>query len=252
MSSSRRIPAPFMCRLWGITKVVAPAELIVLPRILLVEDESALADMVADALNREHFETELCEDGERGFALLRSGQFDLAILDWNLPGMTGVEICERARKEGATIPILMLTNRSTSADKEQGLDTGADDYLTKPFDIRELVVRIKTLLRRPKTFNSKLLRCGNISIDLEKAQVFKSEQLIEVMPAEYALLEFLMRNQGKPFSAEELLTHVWKADSEVTISAVTTCIKRLRDKIDSKERNSILKNVHGIGYLVEQ
>jgi DNA-binding response OmpR family regulator len=222
-----------------------------LPRVLLVEDESALASMVADALTREHIEIECCEDGERGFALLLSGRFDVAILDWHLPGMTGVEICERARKGGVSIPILMLTGRTTSSDKEQGLDSGADDYLTKPFDVRELVMRIKTLSRRPKTFISNLLQCGDISIALENSQVFKNDQPINLLPAEYSLLEFLMRNRGKAFSAEELLTHVWKADSEVTLYAVTTCIKRLRDKIDSEGRNSILKNVHGIGYMVE-
>ena len=220
-------------------------------KILLVEDDEALVAMVSEALKRERFMVESTENGVTGARKLQAGDFDLVILDWQLPGMSGVEICKSVREQGLALPILMLTSRSKSTDKELGLDTGADDYLTKPFDMRELCARVKTLLRRPSHLSSNDLRCGDIMLSLAAAQVYKGGEEVELMPAEYALLEFLLRNKGKAFSAEDLLAHVWKSDAEVSLAAVTTCIKRLRDKIDSEGRNSIIKTVHGMGYLIE-
>jgi DNA-binding response OmpR family regulator len=222
-----------------------------LTKVLLVEDDPALAAMVSEILNRDGLLVECTADGASAALKLKNEKYDLAILDWELPGMTGVEICSAVRKQGLTLPILMLTSRVKPSDKELGLDTGADDYLTKPFDLRELSARVKALMRRPVSLHSNELCAGDISVSLQSATVYKNGEVIELMPAEYALLEFLLRNKGKAFSVEELLLHVWKADAEVTFSAVTTCIKRLRDKIDSEGRNSILKNVHGMGYLIE-
>lgn len=220
-------------------------------KILLVEDDPALAAMVSEVLKRDGLAVEYTANGASAALKLKSEKFDLAILDWELPGMSGVEICSAARKQGLTLPILMLTSRVKPTDKELGLDTGADDYLTKPFDLRELSARVKALMRRPVSLHANELNAGDISISLQSATVYKNGEVVELMPAEYALLEFLLRNKGKAFSVEELLSHVWKADAEVTYSAVTTCIKRLRDKIDSEGRHSILKNVHGMGYLIE-
>jgi len=220
-------------------------------KILIVEDDAALADMIAQALERENLQVDQVLDGNEGFSSLNSGAYTLAILDWQLPGMSGLEICSKLREQGSTMPVLMLTSRLDPADLETGLYTGADDYMTKPVAVRELCMRVKALLRRPQTLHGNELRCGDLVVCLKTAQVSRGNQIVDLMPTEYALLEFLMRNHDVAFSVEDLLTHVWKADSDVTLAAVTSCIKRLRDKIDAEERHAIIKTVHGVGYMIE-
>jgi DNA-binding response OmpR family regulator len=220
-------------------------------KILLVEDDTALVEMIVQALQREDLTVDHLQDGIEALGRLLSGAYSLAILDWQVPGMTGIEICSTLREQGSTMPVLILTARRDPTDLEKGLYTGADDYLIKPVAVRELCMRVKALLRRPQTLHGNELRCGDLLVCLKTARVSRGNEIIELMPAEYAVLEFLMRHHDMAFSVEDLLTHVWKADSDVTLAAVTSCIKRLRDKIDAEERNSIIKTVHGVGYMIE-
>lgn len=221
-------------------------------KILLIEDDQPLAKMVSSILHREGHDVSSCHDGKTGIENLLSGSYNLCVLDWQLPGMTGVDICLAARQQGLTMPLLMLTARSSSDDAERGLDAGADDYLTKPFAPAELCARVKALLRRSSELNFDEIKCGDLRLCLKSGRVFKNDEPLTLMPAEHALLEFLLRNKGKVFSAEQLANHVWTSDADATYGAVATCIGRLRLKIDGNERQSLIKTRHGIGYVLEE
>jgi DNA-binding response OmpR family regulator len=221
-------------------------------KVLLVEDDDLLAEMVESYLCLEKFEVVRASEGASGADMLLDGDYDLCILDWQLPNLTGVEICARARTKGLTLPILMLTSRSSTADTVSGLSSGADDYLSKPFVMSELGARLKALLRRPKKLTGNEIKCGNVTISLTEGRAYKSGKRLELSPTEYAVLEFFMRNQGKIFTAEDLLDRVWTSDSDATYAAVTTFIKRLRQKLEEKKGDSIIKTVHGSGYKVEE
>jgi two-component system OmpR family response regulator len=177
----------------------------------------------------------------------------VVILDWDLPRMTGVEICSKYRANKGVTPILMLTGKSQIADKEQGLDAGADDYLPKPFHMRELSARIRALGRRPTTVASNVLTVGSLELDPTKHRLCKNGQDIHLLPKDFALLEFLMRHPDEIFSSEAILQRVWNLDTEATSDAVRTSVKRLRKKLDDSddEDNSIIENVRRIGYRLK-
>jgi DNA-binding response OmpR family regulator len=220
-------------------------------KILLIEDDDLLAQMVERGLHAKNHETARAGDGQVGLDTLLAGAFDLCIVDWQLPGLAGIEIIEQARAKGITLPILMLTSRSSKTDTLSGLSTGADDYLTKPFDMSELEARVRALLRRPKKLVGNEIKCADITVSISEGRAYKSGKLLELSPTEYAVLEFFMRNQGRVFTPEELLDRVWASDSDATYSAVTTFIKRLRQKLEQNRGDSIIKTVHGIGYKAE-
>lgn len=221
-------------------------------KVLLIEDDPALVDMLTTILSREGHSIDVCRDGASGLKMLMAGGHEVCVMDWQLPEMTGVEICTAARNHGSALPILMLTARASADDFEQGLDSGADDYLTKPFAPAELAARVKALLRRSPEINFGEIKCADLRLCLKSGSIYKKDQPLELMPAEHALLEFLMRNKGKTFSAERLADHVWKSDAEATYGAVATCIRRLRKKIDDHADKSIIKTIHGIGYMLEE
>jgi len=218
-------------------------------KILLVEDDQALASNVKSALLFEHHQVELVEDGNEAADMMRLYQFDLVVLDWELPGKTGPEICKEYRSQGGQAPILMLTGRGSASDKEAGLDAGGDDYLTKPFNMKEFLARIRALLRRPPQIVDNVLTAGNISLDPKKRRVHKDGQPVVLVPKEYALLEFLMRHPNQVFTPEALLNHVWPSDSEATVLALRSTLKRLRSKIDPD--GTMLQTQHGVGYILE-
>jgi DNA-binding response OmpR family regulator len=220
-------------------------------KILLVEDDEALAQLLVNYLRRQQYEVVRVADGASGADLLLKETFDLCILDWQLPNLSGVEICARARSHGLTLPVILLTSRSSTEDTVFGLNTGADDYLKKPFEIEELAVRIQALLRRPKKVSGNEIQCGDVVVSLSDGRAYKSGKLLDLAPNEYAVLEFLMRNQGKIFTAEELLDRVWASKSDATFTAVVTSVKRLRQKLEQKKGDSIIKTVHGVGYKLE-
>ncbi len=220
-------------------------------KILLVEDDADLALTVADVLEWENFRVESLADGEEASRYLETFDYDLIILDVDLPRMSGIEICRRFRAREGKTPVIMLTGRSTMADKSSGFQAGADDYLTKPFLMEELILRIKALLNRASNMSGSILKACDLELEPEKKRVFKGGMQIKLSPIEFAVLEFLLRNRGKVYSGESLLNAVWPADSERTPDTVRTCIKRLRERIDSKGEPSVIKNVHGSGYCIE-
>ncbi len=219
-------------------------------KILLVEDSREMASTIVTWLNAEHYDVVHSLDGLEGLDLLKFESFDVAILDWELPGMSGVEICQEYRKGGGTIPVLILTAKQAINERTTGLDAGADDYLTKPFALRELSARLRALLRRPAEVKSNVLEVGQISLDTVKYRILKNGKEVQLMPRDFALLEFLMKNVDHVFSAEALLARVWAGDSEASPSALRTAIKRIRQKLDDSddEGNSIIENIPRVGY----
>ncbi|MBY0552406.1 MAG: response regulator transcription factor [Candidatus Obscuribacterales bacterium] len=220
-------------------------------KVLLVEDDPAVADTVCEFLRNEHHQVEVVHNGDEGFDMLKHYSFDLAILDWQLPGLAGVEICRGYRTRGGKIPILMLTGQSTIDHKEQGLDAGADDYLTKPFNIRELAARVRALLRRPSDVVQPLVAGSEISLDYRNFTLVRNGQKTKLLPKEFALIEFLLRHPGQFFTPEKLLNHVWESDSEATVGALRTCVKRLRTRIDTKGEPSLIQSHRGYGYKID-
>jgi DNA-binding response OmpR family regulator len=217
-------------------------------KILLVEDDTDLAGMVKMNLAREHSTVEVVHTGEEALDVLAVSSYDLLILDWNLPGRSGLDVCQWYRQHGGTSPVLMLTGKSAVIDKETGLDGGADDYLTKPFSMRELAARVRAVLRRSTTVTSNILTRGPYRVDPFKFQISKDGESVSLQPREFALFEFLMRHPGDVFSAEALLERIWRSDSEASLDALRACIKRIRKKLDDPD---VIETVHGVGYRLK-
>ena len=220
-------------------------------KLFLLEDEGNLRDGVVHFLSFQHHQVEAAKNcGEARDLLFVSG-YDLLILDWELPDGTGIEIIREYRASGQSSHILMLTGRSSISDKEQGFDVGADDYLTKPFNLKELGLRVNALLRRPRTVNADVLEVRDIVLDPGKYRVTKRGVDLSLLPKEFALLQFFMRNRNVVFSAEALLDRVWQSDSEAKPKAVSACIHRLRQKLENDGESPLIKTVHGVGYKLE-
>ena len=219
-------------------------------KILLVEDSREMASTIITWLKAEHHDVVHSLDGLEGLDLLKFESFDVAILDWELPAMSGLDICKEYRAGGGTVPLLILTAKAAVNERTTGLDSGADDYLTKPFALKELSARLRALLRRPQAIQSNLLEVGQISLDTVKYRVMKNGKEVQLMPRDFALLEFLMKNVDHVFSAEALLQRVWAGDSEASPSALRTAIKRIRQKLDDSdnESSSIIENIPRVGY----
>jgi DNA-binding response OmpR family regulator len=221
-------------------------------KILIVEDDPHLSSLIRNLLIAERHVAETAVDGNDALGMLKMFKYDLVVLDWMLPGMTGNTICQEYRDRGGAAPILMLTSKSSIEEKEAGLDSGADDYLTKPFDPRELLARIRALLRRPQAVtNAKDLLIGELALDTKACKVFKNGVEIKLLPKEFNLLELFMRYPNQVFSPEALLERVWTADSAASFDTVRTYIKTLRKKIDSPETGSPIRTVHGVGYCLD-
>lgn len=217
-------------------------------KILLIEDDKQLTQMIVAWLSTESHLIEVLHDGLDGLDNLRASNYDLVVLDWELPRMSGVDILATFRDEGGSTPVLMLTGRRTIDDKATGLDRGADDYLTKPFHMKEFSARVRALLRRPVPFQANCLRVGNLTLEPGKHRVTKNGADIHLLPKEFALLEFFMRHPGDVFSPEALLQRVWHSETEATVEAIRTCIKRLRQKLDLGDKESVIETIARIGY----
>ncbi|MBK9141972.1 MAG: response regulator transcription factor [Candidatus Melainabacteria bacterium] len=214
-------------------------------KILLVEDESDLAMEVKEWLSREKYLVEVLDNGQAASDTLHVAEYDLIILDWQLPGLSGVEICRTYRSRGGTTPVLILTARTSVDDRETGLDSGADDYLCKPFALKELSARVRALLRRTSAVRTSALSCRDILLEPRARKVSRAGNSVHLEPKEFALLEFFMRHPDTVFSAETLLARVWESDTEASPEAIRTYIRGLRKKLDDRER---ISTVHGLGY----
>ncbi len=204
--------------------------------------------MVSEWLINEHHHVEASLDGADALEKLKFYDFDLVILDLNLPSMGGIKILREFRAAGKETPVLILTGQDKIEDKEVGLDSGADDYLTKPFHMKELSARVRAVLRRPSSYVGDRLTAGVLELNPGTHTVQINGKEISLLPKEFALLEFLMRHPDQVFSADALLNRVWASASDSSIDALTTCVKRLRKKIDIEGSPSFIKTVHGVGY----
>jgi DNA-binding response OmpR family regulator len=216
-------------------------------KILLIEDDKSVAQSLSQWLTSNNHTVELALTGIAAEELLQAFKYDVVIVDWGLPDKSGIDICREFRAAGGKTPILMMTARSQTEDKEMGLDSGADDYLTKPVDVRELSARIRALMRRPGDVAQSTIQVGCLLLDPARNAIFKRGEEIQLTHREFAVLEFLMRHPEQYFTAETLLERVWSAEIDTTALTVRVCIKRLRDKIDSQEQ-SLIENSKGLGY----
>ncbi len=217
-------------------------------KILLVEDDLLSSKLVKDWLERQRYQIETAFDGEQAILFLKSYVYDLVILDWELPKQSGLEVLKQFRDRGSDTPVLFLTGLSATSNKESGLDTGADDYLCKPVDLKELSARVRALLRRSQSRPSNELRCGDLTLDRNAGTITKGDKPLSLTPIEFALLEFFMTHANQLLSNDYLLDHVWKSDTAFTGTAVRTSVVRLRRKIDDEGKPSKIENVHGFGY----
>jgi two-component system, OmpR family, response regulator len=219
-------------------------------RILLIEDHEETALAISLQLSREGHAVTHVANGDEALERLLVENYDLAIMDWHIPGLTGLEVCKAYRARKGQTPIIMVTGRSATGDKIDGLDSGADDYLAKPFNLRELSSRVRALLRRPVVMAAEVLEFGALRLDPVNHLVHLNGVEIDLMPRDFALLEFFMRNPNVVFSSEALTQRVWDNDSEVGPDALRTSIKRIRKKIDVSEEpgESMIENVPRLGY----
>ena len=221
-------------------------------RILIIEDEQKIAKALKRALEQEKYAIDIAYDSDDGYAMLTTQPYDLAIVDRLLPGgRDGTAIIKDARHAGVHTPILLLTALGSVVDRTTGLDAGADDYLVKPFALEELLARVRALLRRPATQHGTVLKVGDLELDTISFRVQRAGHAISLTNKEYSLLEFLMRNQGRPLSKERIIAHVWDFDSDILPNTVEVYIKYLRAKIDAPFEKPLIKTVRGFGYKLE-
>jgi two-component system phosphate regulon response regulator PhoB len=226
----------------------------VTPHLLLVEDEDALATLLAYNLEKEGYRVSRAADGEEALMMVAEDQPDLIVLDWMMPNLSGMEVCRRLRagKETRALPVLMLTARSDESDKVRGLDTGADDYLTKPFAMGELMARVRSLLRRtqPHLVEDRL-EYGDIVLDRVAHRVRRGDREVKLGPTEYRLLEHFLQNPGRVFSRERLLDAVWGSDLEVELRTVDVHIGRLRRALNDGAAADAIRTVRSAGYALD-
>lgn len=220
-------------------------------KILYVEDDTDLAERITQWLTE--VEKHLVEHVDTGAAALERMEYfkyELIILDVGLPDTSGIEVLKEFRKRGGVTPVLVLTGQDKINQKIEGLDAGADDYLTKPFHVQELTARLRSLLRRPREFTGDQISVGEVEIDTGSRSVSVHGQAVTLKPREFVLLEFLMRHQNKVISPDDILQNVWSSDSDATSETIYTHVKNLRKKLASHGAETFIRTVHGAGYVV--
>jgi DNA-binding response OmpR family regulator len=218
-------------------------------RILLIEDDDVIAERIKAGLEKARFTVDVAYDGETGLEMARDGPYGLLILDLMLPGRDGWSVCEALRLRRNPVPILMLTARGAVEDRVRGLNTGADDYLPKPFDFTELLARVRALLRRDQLHKSQVIQVADLEIDSSNRKVRRAGQELTLTPREYSLLEALARNEGRPLTREYILERVW-ADDESYSNTVSFHVASVRKKVDADHPLKLIHTVHGVGYVL--
>lgn len=222
-----------------------------MPKVLLVDDDAEMSEVIRHTLATRGFTVQCAQNGSAALDYLRVNKYDVIVLDWMMPGVSGVDVCQRLRETGNRTPILMLTCRDSADDIETGLDSGADDYLTKPFENKELAARLRALLRRPHDFAGTLLKAGDLCLDPLTRKLTRNGTELSARPMVINLLEFLLRHPGQFFSAEALLARVWHDDSLASLDTVRSHIKLLRRSIDVAGRPSLITTERNKGYRLE-
>ena len=225
------------------------------PYVLVVEDETALQQLLAYNLERAGFAVGQAMDGDAARAMIAERLPDLIILDWMLPWISGLELCRQLRRRPATaqVPIIMLTARTEEADRLRGLDTGADDYVTKPFSVDELIARVRAVLRRVRpVFAEETLRFADLSMDLVSHRVWRGAREVHLSPTEFRLLRRLLESPGRVFARDQLLDLVWGPDQEVELRTVDATIRRLRRALNGGGETDLLRTVRAAGYALDR
>jgi DNA-binding response OmpR family regulator len=222
-------------------------------KILLVEDDEEIAELLAEALTDQHYAVELATDGQAGWEMVEGFTYDLLLLDVMLPKLDGISLCQQLRTNGYSMPVLMLTAKDASTDKVIGLDVGADDYVVKPFNLQELLARIRALLRRGSSSLSPILEWGGLTLNLNTYEVTYEGHPLNLTPKEYALLELFLRNSYRVFSRGAILEHLWSYEDMPEEDAVKTHIKGIRQKLKAVGAPAnLIETVYGIGYRLKQ
>ena len=219
-------------------------------RILVVEDEPKVASFIRRALEEESYAVDVCADGQKGLDWAQSVDYDLVILDLMLPGIPGLELLKQLRRSGVKTPVVILTARSEVDQRVKGLDAGADDYLTKPFAIEELLARARALLRRAGGAPTGILEVDDLVLNPVTREVTRAGQRIDLTTKEYALLEYMMRNAGRVLTRPMITEHVWDLDFDTFTNVIDVYISYLRNKIDRGREHSLIQTVRGSGYVM--
>lgn len=220
-------------------------------RILIIEDDEAILAFLRRGLGYEGYEIDTAEDGQKGLALAGGNRPDLVVLDWMLPGMDGLEVCKRLRAMGK-IPILMLTAKDSVNDRVQGLDAGADDYMVKPFNLDELLARIRALLRRTQTPKEKSYAFADLTLDTGTRRAQRGERVIDLTAKEYELLELFMRNPRQVLTREQIYDNVWGYDFGGESNIIEVYVRYLRQKLEVGKEPRLLHTVRGMGYVLRE
>lgn len=223
----------------------------IMAKILFVEDNLDLAEELCAWLRHEKYTVEHVVDGNDASQMIELSSFDLIMLDWDLPGKPGIEVCRALRARGINTPVLMLTGKDCTADKVSALDAGADDYLTKPFSTSELGARLRALLRRGRVETSSRVVIGPLELDRNTHEVFCDGKKLRLFPKEYSLLEFFMTNPNRVFSPSEIINAIWTMDSNTSEDSLRTFMKTLRKKACPEGGECPIKTVYGFGYKLE-
>ena len=221
-------------------------------RVLIVEDEHKIARALKKALEQETYAVDVAFDGDEGYAMATTEPYDIAIIDRMLPGgYDGLGIVRAMREAKVHTPVLFLSALGSISERTAGLDAGADDYLVKPFALEELLARVRALLRRPTEQQSAILSAGDLTLDTVTYSVERAGKQIQLTSKEFALLEYMLRNPGRPLSKEVIISHVWDYDADILPNTVEVYIKYLRNKIDSSFKKPLIHTVRGFGYKLE-
>lgn len=221
-------------------------------RILIVEDDHTIAQAIKEGLEQESYAVDVEYDGDDGFASASTGDYDLLVLDVMLPGMSGLDIAQKLRADKNHVRILMLTAKDQVPDRVRGLNTGADDYMVKPFSFEELLARIRALLRRPEEKLGEVLEAGDLTLDTIAKEVKRAGTPIPLSSKEFALLEYMLRNKGRVLSKNNLINHVWDFDADVLPNTVEVFMNYLRSKVDKPFKGpALIQTVRGFGYKVD-
>ncbi|HZT70470.1 MAG TPA: response regulator transcription factor [Terriglobia bacterium] len=219
-------------------------------RILVAEDDRPVASFLKKGLEAEHYAVDVVPDGEEALSMAETYDYDLLLLDLILPKMDGLQVLRQIRTRKKNLPVLVLTGRTRVEDRVKGLDLGADDYMVKPFAFRELIARVRALLRRGSTPVDFTLRVEDLEMNLVERTVRRGERKIELTPKEFALLEYLMRNQGRAVSRPMIIEHVWNFSFDTMTNVVDVYINYLRKKIDEGSEQKLIRTVRGVGYRI--
>ncbi len=223
-------------------------------RLLIVEDEKKIADTLQFGLNERGFDVEVAYDGKLGYHLFCANDFDLVILDINLPGINGYELCKLIRERNQNIPVLMLTSMSALNDKIEGYESGADDYMVKPFEFKELLLKIRSLLKRTTGKNvpvGNILKAADLEMNLDSKEVKRSARIINLTAKEFQLLEYLLRNKNRLVSRVDIAINVWDVDFETNTNVIDVYISYLRNKVDKHFEQKLIQTHVGMGYILK-